>query len=299
MAYPLTEKFTKLIREKKLFFLVDSIMMLEKDFGNEFYEYSEKLLALSQRMNGNPLESITLFTLKYLREQAVFKSTGRYTNNDFDVICKNVYNNVSVMEGYYLEGLMLTYAFWYLPFLTQRHFISKFLPKVERCSYGCEFGFGHGLYLLQILEGASESKAVGLDISPSAVKYTTRLLNASNIKSNRYSLKMSDVRDCSPFDNGELDWAVMTEVVEHLPEPLYALKEMARCLKQSGIAFISTVIDSNHIDHIYNFKCPQEIINMLKEADLRVIHSVECPTSKYIKGSYDKTNRLSFICERC
>lgn len=50
----------------------------------------------------------------------------------------------------------------------------------------------------------------------------------------------ADLEKRLPFKSGEFDAVLLVHVIEHLKDPLFALKELARVTKKGGVLFIST-----------------------------------------------------------
>jgi len=75
---------------------------------------------------------------------------------------------------------------------------------------------------------------IGSDISVGALKYAKRVYKIENLIA----------ADCTrlPFKDNSFDFVVFFEVIEHInvEEQKLALREIARCLKNGGLLFIST-----------------------------------------------------------
>lgn len=82
-------------------------------------------------------------------------------------------------------------------------------------------GCGTGLILRHLPEGS-----VGLDINPRNIKRAKR--HAKKVK-----LVLGDIEKL-PFEVGEFETVICTEVLEHLPEPQRALAEIWRVLEGGG-----------------------------------------------------------------
>jgi len=83
-----------------------------------------------------------------------------------------------------------------------------------------DVGCGTGLLLRHMKEDA-----IGLDINPWNVKKAKEHTRRQIIRGDAEFL---------PVRPGVLDLVICTETLEHLPDPLRALEEMRRVLKQSG-----------------------------------------------------------------
>jgi hypothetical protein len=137
-------------------FIAPQIQTMAKDFGNEYLQFLEKILALSSVSGVSPIDAILDYTTVFLREQVRFQQTENYSHDSFTEVYDEVYNNPDVMEGFYLDGLLLTQACWEIHYHIHRFFQNQFLPKCKGKKQGLEIGFGHGLYLYKILEQSQE-----------------------------------------------------------------------------------------------------------------------------------------------
>lgn len=101
---------------------------------------------------------------------------------------------------------------------------------VKILDLGCGFGYGSTL-----LSGKNRLY-VGSDICADCLDYAKKVYGTKN--------KIWVVADCTqlPFKDNSFDFIVFFELIEHLEtkNQKLALKEIARCLKNGGLLFIST-----------------------------------------------------------
>jgi SAM-dependent methyltransferase len=93
---------------------------------------------------------------------------------------------------------------------------------------GCGAGYGSAL----LAETAAQ--VTGLDLSPDALEYARRHYQAPRL--------VFQQGDCArlPFADGEFDWVVAFEVIEHLPDAETFLREVRRVLRPHGRLAVST-----------------------------------------------------------
>jgi ubiquinone/menaquinone biosynthesis C-methylase UbiE/DNA-binding MarR family transcriptional regulator len=90
-----------------------------------------------------------------------------------------------------------------------------------------DLGTGTGAFISAISQHVA--KVIGVDASPEMLEAAgERLSHLHNI-----GLRLGDL-ECLPIESGELDLAVMSLVLHHVPEPDQALCEAARALKPGG-----------------------------------------------------------------
>ncbi len=101
---------------------------------------------------------------------------------------------------------------------------------------GC--GDGYYLYLLSNL---------GMKLSLTGVDFDRRALESAkkNLWRKKVRLVHGNLMSKLPFDDATFDKAVMSEVVEHLPNDVRGLKEVKRILKKNG-TLILTVPNANY-----------------------------------------------------
>ena len=59
--------------------------------------------------------------------------------------------------------------------------------------------------------------------------------------------------------------------MEHIPDPLGALKGLRRCLAPGAPVFITTVLNSNALDHMYLFTEFDQVRTMIREAGFAIL----------------------------
>jgi ubiquinone/menaquinone biosynthesis C-methylase UbiE len=253
---------------------------------------------LSALLGGSPVESLAEYTVMYLKEQIRFEKTGQYASNDFDDVRRAVYENPEVMRRFYLEGLMLTHAFWPIHLDIHGMFTAAFLPRVSDGGVGLEVGFGHGLYLLEILTERPHTRTESYDISPYSLEYARRLLAVSGIPALRFELAIADVRERLPLADASRSWAVFAEVLEHIPNPKEALAELARVLAPGAPLFATTVLFSSAIDHITQFHSDAEVRGLLESAGFDITDARAFAVKDYVRSTNDRTIDLAYVAVR-
>ncbi|HEX3760832.1 MAG TPA: methyltransferase domain-containing protein [Kofleriaceae bacterium] len=269
--YPRTAHTIRTILERSPMFLRGQIALLVKDRAAEFWPEAERLITLAEAIGGSPAHSLIEYTVVYLKEQIRFLQTKEYAHSDFETARREVYDNPEVMEKFYLEGLMLTHAFWPIHLDIHAFFRDQFLARVPDAGTGAEFGFGHGLYLHDVLKARPGTRARGYDISEYSKAYAGKLLRHGGIAAERFELGFADVRQPLPARPGEFRWAIFAEIMEHIPDPLASLRFLCACMAPGAPVFVTTVLNSNAIDHLYLFTHTDQVDAMLREAGFEIV----------------------------
>jgi hypothetical protein len=295
-AYPeAAHASSELLRLAKNLFQ-GQLQHLTKQHGDAFWQRAERLTGYSKALGGKPAEALIDYTMAYLKEQVRFLQTGEYSNTDFETVFRDVYDNPEVMEGFYLHGLMLTHAFWPIHFDMHEFFSREFLSRVPDEGTGAEYGFGHGLYLVEVLSHKPQTRARGYDISKYSIDYARKLLAHAGVQANRVEFGFADVRQ--PFDcpDGQLTWAVFAEIIEHIPDPHTALCELRRCMRRGAPLFATTVIDSNAIDHLFQFKDVAAVRDLLEQTGFEIAADRVLRVSDYGAKVRDPSVDVALVC---
>jgi len=303
--YPRASQFTGQLMDRAKNLLANHADHLIRTHGEVFWKQAERLLSIAEAMkgtteepgdSGEPIDSLIEYTYAYLKEQIRFMQTKEYSHSDFEDVFKEVYDNPEVMDRFYLEGLMLTHAYWPIHFDIHKFFMDAFIPRVPDAGVGLEFGFGHGLYLLEVLEHRPRTITKSLDVSRFSIDYAGKLLAASGVAADRYELGFGDARKAWPQEDGSLSWGIFAEIIEHVPDPLYSLKELCRCLAPGAPMFATTVVNSNAIDHLYLFTQTQQVNDMLQEAGFQIVAEKHFRVADYGIHSQDPSIDVAYVC---
>lgn len=107
-----------------------------------------------------------------------------------------------------------------------------FAARYCRDGYGIDFGCGVG-YGTEILARAGATGVIGIDIDPDAIEAA----RCRSVPSN--ASFCVDLEEASALRPGGYDFGVMFEVIEHLPNPIKSLKDIAAQLREGAFFIVS------------------------------------------------------------
>lgn len=237
--------------------------------GERVYASLARKCGASARPLTEALEAVVRMSVDFMRLQPRFMRTGRYASADATGLYERFYGRADVMEGYYLDGLLLTYAFWRNHARILGFFEQEFVAALPADARLGEIGVGHGLMALWALTCLPGARYDGLDLSPFALAYAEGLLAANGVGPGRARLRCEDaLRGLPP--GSDLDGAWCCEVIEHVADPLPLLRGLRASLAPTGRAFVTTVANVEAEDHVYLFDDAAHVRRVLGEAGLAV-----------------------------
>lgn len=247
---------------------VEFLLATEPEYIPTISPYLEVLQRVYQGRGGSlddAIEALLEYTVEYMRHQVSFLSSGEYSNTDFEEVFAKVYDNAELMIGTYLPGLYMTQLFWPIHYRVLEVYRKQFLSRLREPAQLIEVGVGHGLTLLSGLQRHVGARTLALDVSRHAIAFSKGLIAAAGVADERCDFRLIDItRERIPGVSA--DGATMGEILEHVSEPTLALKHLRAMLREDALAFITTVIDSNAVDHIYQFESLAEIDSMIAAA---------------------------------
>jgi 2-polyprenyl-3-methyl-5-hydroxy-6-metoxy-1,4-benzoquinol methylase len=197
---------------------------------------------------------------EFVRLQIELDRDGKYKYSSFEEVRAIVYDNPDVMEGRYLNGLLISQALWMNHRKIYEYFVDDFCGNNAPSGTVLEVPTGTGVYITEFASRNPQWKAQGVDLSASSVAFTreiARLRRCTVNVSNENILEYSDGRT--------YDRLVCGELVEHLEQPEELLQKLASMMSPQSKLFLTTAIWAANIDHIYLFTTTQEVRDMLEK----------------------------------
>ena len=111
------------------------------------------------------------------------------------------------------------------------YFKDSLKPGMDVLDCGC----GPGTLTLGLAQAVDPGQATGIDIESGMVEKANALANERGIKNVEF--RVDDITDLS-FPNNSFDLVFASAVLEHLPDPVVALREVRRVLKPGGTTVI-------------------------------------------------------------
>ena len=134
------------------------------------------------------------------------------------------YDSPSVQKGYEVR--------------TAARAASFFLPYLKEGMSVLDCGCGPGTITSGLAAAVSPGKVIGIDLETAMVERASQLANTENLSN--LSFEVADITDLH-FEDNSFDAVYTCAVLEHLPDPVKALKEIHRVLKVGGkVGAIST-----------------------------------------------------------
>lgn len=277
---------------------VASLDALTARYGDVHTQLAEDVLSIAHALGWDTQEVFARYVLDYVKEQIQFEKHGEYGHSDFDKIKAEILDNAEVMKEMYFPGLFLAYPTTAILFHKYVFFKDHFLPHLNENMYGAEVGYGDGFYLWVILNHLPGLQLAGFDISPHAREFAEELLTVAGIAKDRFTLEVANVFEGLPLDDASLDWAVLAEIIEHLPNPADAIIEVSRKLKPGGWLYVATMIDCNHMDHISNFESPEAVAALLTDNGFEVEDRLVYRVTDDIPDSTDRAVSVAFTARK-
>ncbi|MCR6570887.1 class I SAM-dependent methyltransferase [Campylobacter insulaenigrae] len=221
-----------------------------------------------------------------LEETKFFIEHGCYRYNKFDEVKNKVYFNEKYMKKY-MVGLALSSYIW-IAHIKVRKYFQDYIDSTNLNGNYFEIGPGHGEFFVKALKSLKFKYYLGLDLSPTSCELTKNMVeNQVNdlVKKCEFLCK-----DFFQFDfDKKADLMVVGEVLEHVENPLMFLQRSKELLSDNGEIFATIPINAPAIDHIYLFSHPNEIFDMVKNANLQV-KQYEC----FMANDYSLEKALKF-----
>ncbi len=200
------------------------------------------------------------FSLEFLELQIELEKKGAYKFDNFKEAQKNVYDNPEVMGRRYLNGVMISQAFWLNHYKVLAYFLKNFCFPDKKHGSVLEVPVGTGIFLSKFISLNPGWNGIGYDISKSSVEYAKEFMRINNKQPIEVVLQnVFDIPETRQYDR-----IMCGELVEHLENPIGLLKKLKALLKDDGKLFLTTAVWAANIDHIYLFKNMHEVRELLE-----------------------------------
>jgi len=237
------------------------------DNSDEFLSRSEEISELVTILMDNNIDEYCLdyrwMCTNFNEDQKYFARHKEYRLTTFEEASEQVYSNTSYMARY-VHGILLSQILWHNHAQAIDCFRTAFLPKCRVGGDYLEVGPGHGLFLYFAARGGQFGTCTGWDYSEASIQATQHTLDKFKLE-RPVSLVQQDVLKAST-DEESFDAIVISEVLEHLEEPEEALKSLHRCLRPGGRIFANIPINSPAPDHIYLWRTPEAVNELLRKS---------------------------------
>jgi 2-polyprenyl-3-methyl-5-hydroxy-6-metoxy-1,4-benzoquinol methylase len=226
-------------------------------------------------------------------EQLHFARNGAYRLSTFSEAYERVYGNAEYMRRY-LNGLLVGRITWIEQLRMLAFYADEFLPSLPDSYDHLEIGPGHGVLLYLACNNPRCATLSAIDVSESSLDLTAECLRRLGARAEP-RLICSDVLEGALEPGRRWHGIVLSEVLEHLEAPSLALDHVVESLEPGGRAFITTPANCPMPDHIFLFRSPEEIIECIEAAGLRVLEQ-RCFTGVGIDEARARKRHLPIAC---
>jgi len=272
--YPMLNK-TAIYLQNNMSFFKDSIPRLfDKDFD---YNFVERICKTGFQMSDNNWEkyfehvdSLAKMSLEFLRLQVKLEKTRKYLYSSFKEVEENAYSkNDLEMDGPdYLWGLYFSESFWKIHHNFVKFFFKYFIQVPKNIGNVLEIPSGTGFFLCEFLNHNPHWSGIGVDLADTSISFSKMLFNTNNISKNSFNLIKQDFLEYPETE--KFDRIMCGEFLEHLEDPLGALKKFNRLIKNDGKIFITVAVWAAHVDHIFLYTKAEEVRNHIHQAGLNI-----------------------------
>ena len=213
-----------------------------------------------------------------LPEELHFRRHGTYRLSAFADAQRECYANAPFMNRY-MNGLLVSNVLWSNHAHAFEAYVNGYLPRLPAGGAHLEIGPGHGLFLFFAARQARLTRVEGWDVSPTSIGNTRAALAALGVQ-RPVRLELVNLFDAAQVDGpGQFDGIVMSEILEHLEDPVAALRAARRHLKPGGHLWVNVPANSPAPDHIFLVNDLEHATRLTQEAGLQVVDSAAFPMS--------------------
>jgi hypothetical protein len=202
-------------------------------------------------------------------EEMFFSKEKKYRYDDYETVYEKVYGRDDYMIDY-VVGLGMTQIFWPNHWDIFKFFLDNFIPRVKEFNIGAEIGVGHGLFHSEFLKGCPNMSSTLLDISPSSLMMTKKMIAATGVDLTRVSDVLCDVQKEIPLENKSLDALLLGELIEHIQDGESVMTKLSTKMSKSGICYFSSAANSPAEDHILLFRTINEIRDFIRTCGWKI-----------------------------
>lgn len=215
---------------------------------------------------------------RMVEEELFFRRNGRYRVTSFQEAVATVYADAEVMVPY-LNGLLLSQVMWSNHTDAALWFSERFLATAKKGGRYLEIGPGHGLLLALAARASRAGSLAAWDVSETSLEMTRRALTALKVDQ-PVAFERYDIFTAPPPAK-RYDDVVLSEILEHLENPVLALKQLKACLAEGGRLFVNMPVNSPAPDHIYCLTQQEQVFDMIAAAGYSIDSADAFPAVGY------------------
>jgi len=209
---------------------------------------------------------------KLLEEELYFRRNDRYRLARFDDALAEVYSNGAFMARY-MNLIILSHVLWDNHARAMTHFEERYLPSLPAGAQHLEVGPGHGLLLHFAANAPAVAGVTGWDVSQTSIDVAARTLS---ILGDRAQLTVQDLFE-APAQGPRFDSVALSEILEHLEDPVAALKAVSRHMRPGALLWINVPVNSPAPDHIFLYRTPEAVVEAVEAAGFTPVDSAFFP----------------------
>lgn len=233
----------------------------DRAFGEWICDLMQRMCDKRNHSFDQAVQDLVDLSDEFLNLQIDLDATESYACKSFEEARQEVYDSPDVMEKTYLNGLLLSQAFWINHFKILRYFKEEFCANTADEGDVLEVPVGTGIYIAEFMRENPSWNASAYDLSASSVAFSRDLLDLVGL--NKVIVAQKNVFDISKGE--KYTKLICGELLEHLENPEDLLERLRILLREDGKLFLTTAIWAAAADHIYLFKSAQEVRHMLNK----------------------------------
>lgn len=246
----------------------------------EVIEISNKMAGLIETLAAHQPEGLEGLCRSYrflcekivLPEELYFRRNGTYRLSTFAAAQREVYANAPFMRAY-MDGLLISDVMWCNHAHAMNYYVNRYLRMLPPGADHLEIGPGHGLLLYFAAARPEIASVTGWDVSPTSIENTKAALAAFGV-TRPVTLTLRNLFDETKEQTVPLfDSVVLSEILEHLEDPVAALRAVKRWLKPGGRVWVHVPANSPAPDHLFLVNSPEHACELVRAAGLEVEES--------------------------